>query len=373
STDGTKDMIVALAGKYPNIHYAFHTRNRGGGAARNTAVEHSEGNIIFCLDSDDVLGPSMLQRMVDYWLEKQCDGVGVSQSIKFNNQDIANVSYITNFDDVGQRVPFESLLDGKWCSLYSTFLITREAHERCGGYPTEHGFDTQGMAFRFLANGLVAYVCPDTVYYHRVNYHDSYYIREEASGRVNKNWFLIFEEFLYLFNDDVKKQILEHELGLSPDDPNWKPILNIVSKKDNIYVSNYRQLVESGREKAIESLGENKDKFSQYCTGMLFLSNGKYLRALQHYSKALELGFTYPMVHFRIIEISLKLSGNPCSAIKMLDTLKSIGLPLAAKMSGFRKVKRYAARSKLFAPVLPLIKHAHDYARGALREKRCRE
>jgi glycosyltransferase involved in cell wall biosynthesis len=36
-----------------------------GGATRNTAVEKSTGNIIFCLDSDDILGSNHLQIIVN--------------------------------------------------------------------------------------------------------------------------------------------------------------------------------------------------------------------------------------------------------------------------------------------------------------------
>src|SRR5436190_906289 len=78
--------------------------------------------------------------------------------------------------------------NGVLCPLYSTFMHTKKAFETVGGYPTEHGFDTQGFAWRFLAAGFTAYTCPDTSYYHRINYKLSYYLRETEQGKVNYNW-----------------------------------------------------------------------------------------------------------------------------------------------------------------------------------------
>ena len=203
SNDGTYTVMQAMAARYPNIQLVRHETNRGGGAARNTAAENCDGEIIFCLDSDDMLGPGFLENITRCWLEKRCDGVGISKSIKFRKNNLLDVDYTTDFDSPGEVVRFESLLDGSMCSLYSTFLLTRAAFQRIGGYPTQHGFDTQGLAFRFLCNGLTAYTCPDTTYYHRVNYHQSYYLREAGAGRINANWFQIFDEFLYLFRDEI--------------------------------------------------------------------------------------------------------------------------------------------------------------------------
>jgi hypothetical protein len=114
---------------------------------------------------------------------------------------------------VGDRIPFESLLekDGVTCSLYSTFLITRKAFDLIGGYPTEHGFDTQGMAWRFLAAGLTAYTCPETTYLHRIGFHPSYYVRESNAGRQNYNWQDIFFEHFGLFDDATQEFIRTYD------------------------------------------------------------------------------------------------------------------------------------------------------------------
>ena len=293
STDSTRDVIVELSRKHPEIRYTFHRENLGGGAARNTAVEHSEGDLIFCLDSDDMLTPGMLSRMVDCLLERECDGVGISKSIKFRGRNTNRISYITDFDYVGQRIPFESLLDGSNCALYSTFLHTRHSYQMAGGYPTDHGFDTQGFAFRFLANGLVAYTCPDTVYLHRVDFHESYYVREYTSGKAAYNWFKICEEFLFLFDNRVKEEILSFDIYR--DTSHQQTLKEAVQgHKDHLYAPTYAQLIqphiiERTRARLSERIDEC-DQYDCYWLGWAEQRRGNYERAVDHFSQAILLG-----------------------------------------------------------------------------------
>ncbi len=228
SGDATYRTMEMLARRRPHMRLARHARNLGGGAARNTAVEESDGDLIFCLDADDMLGPDLLSKLTRLWLMKRCDAVGVSRSVKFRNSNVEDVAYVTEFTGPGERIRFESLLDGTACALTSTFLMTRKAFALVGGYPTSHGFDTQGMAFRFLGNGLEAYTCPDTVYYHRVEFSDSYYLREQKAGRINWNWLQVLDEFIYLFNPATQRQILESWLFSPPGEPAAPDLLGYV-------------------------------------------------------------------------------------------------------------------------------------------------
>ena len=50
STDSTYEVMQALAGRRSNINLVRHSSNQGGGAARNSAVANSAGDLIFCLD-----------------------------------------------------------------------------------------------------------------------------------------------------------------------------------------------------------------------------------------------------------------------------------------------------------------------------------
>ena len=239
STDSTRELIKDITTKYTNIHHIFHDKNMGGGAARNTGINEAHADIVFCLDSDDMLDAGALQHMLDLMHEKKCDGVGIGRSVRFKGTNLNDIEAILTHGYAGKKIPFEALLErgNVSCSLYSTFMHTKKAFNILGGYPTNHGFDTQSFAWRFLCNGLVAYTCPDATYLHRVQFTQSYYIREQRSGRNNYNWFTLLNEFLYLFNARTKHLILSFDLHSD------KNIWNEIQKIDNVFVENYEDYV----------------------------------------------------------------------------------------------------------------------------------
>lgn len=240
STDNTKVVMQELASKHSEIKLFYHDKNKGGGAARNTAVEHSKADIIFCLDSDDILPPDTLSKMLSFMREKKCDGVGIHHSIKFNGKNKENVDHIDTFGYAGEKIPFESLIqkDNLYCPLYSTFMHTRRAFDIAGGYPTEHGFDTQGFAWRFLASGLIAYTCPGSSYLHRIRFKKSYYIREYNSGKVNYNWQDVLSENLSLFSDETQNFILNFDCQDFS-----RNLFEELSKKENLFKEGYNNLI----------------------------------------------------------------------------------------------------------------------------------
>lgn len=297
SSDNTLDLIKKLASQHQEIKYFVHKNNKGGGAARNTAVKHSSGDMIFCLDSDDILGPEMLNKMTKYLLDKKCDGVGISKSIKFKANNTSNIDYVTDFIKVDQKVAFEDLFNSNSCSLYSTFLFTMQAFEVTGGYPEDHGFDTQGFAFRFLANGLTAYTCPEAIYYHRTQSGRSYYIREFEAGKANHNWLKIYEEFLYLYSNELKEEILKYDLN------NFElPLNNFVNNYKNKYSENYKKLLTKNTK---ENYKNNINKNSKY--DYYWLANESYMSndlsaASEYFVKAINMGLDSKIAYYKLFD-----------------------------------------------------------------------
>jgi glycosyltransferase involved in cell wall biosynthesis len=201
STDTTATVIEELQKAHTNIRVTTHETNRGGGAARNTAVRAATAPVIFCLDSDDLLPAGTLRTMLDYLHTHHLDGVGIHHSIKFRGTDTTDIDRTDTFAHAGERIPLENLLqkNHELCSLYSVFMFTKAAFLTCGGYPEHHGFDTQGFAWRFLCAGLSAHVCPNSSYLHRIEFHQSYYLREYRDGKLNINWQAVLLEHKHLF------------------------------------------------------------------------------------------------------------------------------------------------------------------------------
>ncbi len=236
STDNTIEVMRTLAGQHPEIQLFFHGTNLGGGATRNTAVKNSTGNVIFCLDSDDILPDRTLVRMLAALTSRNSDGLTIHRSIKFSGTDIQKVHHVDSPTEIDSKITLESLLqkNGLFCPLYVNFMYTRKAFNKLGGYPISHGFDTQGFAWRFICSGLTAYVCKDAEYLHRIHFNESYYLREYNAGGISYNWRDILLEHYYVFN----KKALYFILAFNCQDFT-RNILTELSQIDDVFVRDY--------------------------------------------------------------------------------------------------------------------------------------
>ncbi len=238
STDNTALVIADLEHEHRNIRTYTHEKNQGGGATRNTAIKHTKAPVIFCLDSDDLLPPHTLNKMLGYLEEKQCDGVCFEKSIKFRGDDVSAIEYVDHFPVSDTGVPFESLIEWPLSPVLVVFMFTKQAWQTVNGYPTHHGFDTQGFGWRFLSAGHRVLVCPETTYLHRVKYKKSYYQREYNAGKTNYHIRAILEEHAPLFTKETWAFIqsfdysdFTHDLGAE------------LSARKHVWVENYKQLL----------------------------------------------------------------------------------------------------------------------------------
>ena len=361
STDGTFDVMAKLSAQHPNIRLFRHRENQGGGATRNTAVRNSRGDLIFCVDADDLLSPGFLEAMTKFWLRKRCDAVGMSTSIKFRGLNIGNVAYTSQYEGPGERVRFESFLEGPRCSLGVVFLMTRRAFQRVGGYPTEHGFDTQGMGFRFLCHGLAAYTCPDTVYYHRVEHHESYYLREQSQDRINWNWFNLLDEFLYLFRPEIRRKLAESDLFYVPGKPAPARLSELVYGRDGIYAKKYRELVKLGPSGVAHRLADSRDPSHHYWLGRYWLGRGEYAKAISQFQNALEHGFAYRVVYYRMLQAALELSGSELAAPQAMEQLARYCQPYPAEgLPWYQRLFRQLIANRLLRSPTLLLKSVSD-------------
>jgi hypothetical protein len=244
-------------------------------------------------------------------------------------------------------------------------MMTRAAFRRVGGYPTDHGFDTQGMGFRFLSNGLEARVCPETIYYHRVGLPRSYYRREQLKDRLNWNWFNVLDEFLYIFKDRIKDELLEHDLFDVPGKPAPQDLVKIVQGRSDIYSPKYRSLIDRGSERVASDFVRSQDRYLQYWLGNFHRARGRNARALSHYSRALELGFGFRIVYYRMLQAQLALSGNPKGPVDALEELLLYSRPFPSARRPFREriLHRFLENDALRQPALA-VKSLRDHLRS---------
>ena len=72
SPDHSGQIIQKMAETDARIKYHRLPRNSGAAVARNTAIEHAQGEYLAFLDSDDLWVPTKLERQLDFMADKRC-------------------------------------------------------------------------------------------------------------------------------------------------------------------------------------------------------------------------------------------------------------------------------------------------------------
>ena len=265
STDNTRTIMKRLSNTHTNIKTLFHEKNKGGGATRNTAVAHSAADLIFCLDSDDLLFEKSLLPMYKKIIRESLDAVCLGKMLSFKGKDIHDISHVTTFPSDKEYVLEDLIERTHSCGLNAVFMFTKHAFEKAGGYPTSHGFDTQGFAWRFLAHGLKAQSCREGIYHHRVSFHQSYYLREYAAGMTNFNMASVIAEHEYLLNTDATQIIQEANLR-----DFTLPIINQLKKLPKVFTNNAYELTQKIPDHTHDKIISQKPVPLNSITGLYF-------------------------------------------------------------------------------------------------------
>ncbi len=221
SKDGTRDLmrnflkssqtLNTSSGTSHSVKLFFHEKNRGGGATRNTAIENASGDVIFCLDSDDVLPANMLSKMLVHMDTASVDGVLFEETHFFEGQNKEQHEILRNHVR-GARVTFADLFRKDVGFLTKVnFMYKKGTWSDVGGYPTTHGFDTQSFGIHFLAKGFKASICPQTYYLHRRT-KGTYFKKEYAQGKLSFNLYLIYEDIIRTFSREVRETIINYDI-----------------------------------------------------------------------------------------------------------------------------------------------------------------
>lgn len=212
STDNTFGVLTELSQKYPEMRILRHGNNRGGGAARNTCVLNSRGDLIFCLDADNAL-------------EKETVPVLMSRIEEYDIVAFGKVQYfIGNFEKVGYSTYVYPGVDvftvkdivqhGDTPAWSGNYLYTRASYDKAGGYPEQWGaLDTFTFGFHQVLSGSRMTVIPGLYYWHRHGI-EGYYTREAIAQRLNIHFFQFILSHQELFTEDSMHKI-RHQLRLA--------------------------------------------------------------------------------------------------------------------------------------------------------------
>lgn len=139
STDGSGEMCDDYSRQYEKVR-SFHKTNGGQGSARNFGVQHSLGEYIYFLDSDDWLVENALERLYIEAKEKQLDVLAFGANVFYEN-DLLKTEHQFNYHrtvNIGVvcsgAVSLKKVID---CNEYLTSICLRLYD---GDYYKKHNF-----------------------------------------------------------------------------------------------------------------------------------------------------------------------------------------------------------------------------------------
>jgi glycosyltransferase involved in cell wall biosynthesis len=209
SNDNTGKIIRSLGEEIDNLHIFNHKINKGGGAARNTAAENANNEILFCLDSDNILIPGSVQKLKEYLIESNAD-IAAFKELHYFINNTNEITHKWTFN-VGNISLADCLSDPIVPGASGNYMFTKESWIRAGGYPEFAGaLDSWGFSFKQLATGSRMMVMDNSWYYHRHGY-DSYWIRESRKGMISLTAIQIIIPFLELISKEDIEYIFSKE------------------------------------------------------------------------------------------------------------------------------------------------------------------
>ena len=244
SVDRTYERLKEYEQKYSNIRIFRNEQNLGGAAARNTLVNNSSGDLIFCLDSDNILAPGSINNLIKCLDESNCEAASFAE-LKYFTNSIHNVSDTWVFEAPNNICDLNHIINNiKTPAASGNYLYTRRSYYKAGGYPIMSGaMDAWGFGFRQHASGSKIAILPNSFYWHRIS-ENGYWMRENRAHNNDKNATKIVREYIYLFDKGTQKWLQSSDAEENFFESISKGKLKINDKfniklKNNITVNDY--------------------------------------------------------------------------------------------------------------------------------------
>lgn len=217
STDNTKQIVNRFDD--PRVCYFRHDMNQGGSAARNTGIDHAEGDYIAFLDSDDEWFPRKLERQVNYleslpeeWVAVYCKWEGKRNGYFGKIRGLMSRYFSDKVGAKGGEELIPHILTMTFpIGGASTLLVKRETVEAMGGF--DESFQRhQDWEFliRLLQHGKLGCVSKELFRKYSTGAPDPTSLEETKQQ--------FFEKFSYLiqrYEDEGYRIMARHQLVLA--------------------------------------------------------------------------------------------------------------------------------------------------------------
>ena len=175
STDGTPQILQKLVEQYPQIKVIRHSHNHGGPVARNTAILHTTNDILFCLDSDNVLSDHSIPTLKEFMLSKNVEVASFGE-VRYFHKDQPKENYSHSWFWKYPLFDKSNVLTTIYFPGSSgNYMFTKHCWEMVGGYlPNMRTLDTWTFGFRQVMEGFPIAIMEGTYYYHRYGMNSNY-------------------------------------------------------------------------------------------------------------------------------------------------------------------------------------------------------
>lgn len=230
SSDNTLEVLNKVQQKHSFVKVISHKRNKGGAAARNTAIENASNELVFCLDSDNVLEKGMVEKLKAKLLKEKAD-IACFNEVRYFKGNTSELSHSWFYP--------KQVIDINYCLSHTqippasgNYLFTKSSWLKAGTYPEFSGaLDTWGFGIRQLFTGSKMVICEGTFYFHRVGY-ESYWVRDSKARKFS----LTCLQILIPFFDRIADESIDHMMS-KKHRYNWfdhieKYPIQVVDKKE---------------------------------------------------------------------------------------------------------------------------------------------
>lgn len=170
--DGSTDETSSVLAEYddPRVRPVVHATNQGANVARNTGIDHAQGDYVALLDSDDSWLPSKLERQLaeldgrsSEWVGVYCDSTfelsGADGRLRSTVASALATRDETPTTEGNDELIGEILADNVQPGAGSTLLVRTDIAEEIGGFSEElDRFQDPEFCVRVLERGKLAYV-----------------------------------------------------------------------------------------------------------------------------------------------------------------------------------------------------------------------
>lgn len=165
--DGSKDNTWNIIQKFidnPNV-VLLHKENGGKHTAVNLAIEKTDAEFFGCLDSDSLVHPQALKRILKYF-ENDARTMAVAPSIIVNNpNNIIQHAQSIEYDMSIYTKKMLGFLGGIHVAPGPFSIFRKRVFDELGPYRKAHNTEDQEIALRMQEHGYKIDHCPDAFVY----------------------------------------------------------------------------------------------------------------------------------------------------------------------------------------------------------------